>query len=561
MTDMPPMAGRIGRAWPAGRPLHQRQAAGLPRQRAVHPRGQPRYYLTLVGARTNAALVTPAPFVERLVHFWANHFAVSVDKLLGRRPRRLLEFEAIRPHVLGSSRTCWSRSSSIRRCCSISIRRSRSAPTASPASVAAALRPRSAAGSTRISRARSLELHTLGVRSGYSQADVTEFARALTGWTVDGLARGPDAAPARRRAARRATSISPTRIHEPGTRTIARPHATRRRARRRRAPCCRPRRRPAHRAASRHQARPPFRRRRSAAGDGRAAGRRPSAHRRRPAHRLSRADRLARGVERRQPPSSGRPGTGRWRRCARVGTRHVEPQPAAGLITQLGQPVWRPGSPAGYDDIAAELGRRPTRCCGGSRRRSGSPRAPAARSMRARSRRAAARRARRGRPRRRSRAPRARRRALALAARLARIPEEMKMPRPPQLPRRRRGRRSRCSPRRARVRAGGDRPPLRLHHPARRRRRARHASRRPPIPPLPACAAPSPRISQAAREARRHLHPASVAGRRPAQLYGAREALFVHAVASPYRDRSHFDGQNVLETGGTARLPAAATAG
>ena len=30
------------------------------------------------------------------------------------------------------------------------------------------------------------------------------------------------------------------------------------------------------------------------------------------------------------------------------------------------------------------------------------------------------------------------------------------------------------------------------------------------------------------------------------------QALFVHAVASPYRDRSHFDGQNVLETGGLA---------
>ena len=27
--------------------------------------------------------------------------------------------------------------------------------------------------------------------------------------------------------------------------------------------------------------------------------------------------------------------------------------------------------------------------------------------------------------------------------------------------------------------------------------------------------------------------------------------MFVHAIASPYRDRSHFDGQNVLETGGT----------
>jgi uncharacterized protein (DUF1501 family) len=37
-----------------------------------------------------------------------------------------------------------------------------------------------------------------------------------------------------------------------------------------------------------------------------------------------------------------------------------------------------------------------------------------------------------------------------------------------------------------------------------------------------------------------------------ARLYPAREALFVHAIASPYRDRSHFDGQNVLETGGNA---------
>ena len=45
------------------------------------------------------------------------------------------------------------------------------------------------------------------------------------------------------------------------------------------------------------------------------------------------------------------------------------------------------------------------------------------------------------------------------------------------------------------------------------------------------------------------LHPNMV---QAAALYQAREALFVHAVASPYRDRSHFDGQNVLETGGNA---------
>lgn len=34
-----------------------------------------------------------------------------------------------------------------------------------------------------------------------------------------------------------------------------------------------------------------------------------------------------------------------------------------------------------------------------------------------------------------------------------------------------------------------------------------------------------------------------------ADLFQQRQALFAHAIASPYRDRSHFDGQNILETG------------
>ena len=45
------------------------------------------------------------------------------------------------------------------------------------------------------------------------------------------------------------------------------------------------------------------------------------------------------------------------------------------------------------------------------------------------------------------------------------------------------------------------------------------------------------------------LHPSLA---ETAKMYASGEALFVHAVASPYRDRSHFDGQNVLETGGTS---------
>ncbi len=44
------------------------------------------------------------------------------------------------------------------------------------------------------------------------------------------------------------------------------------------------------------------------------------------------------------------------------------------------------------------------------------------------------------------------------------------------------------------------------------------------------------------------LHPAMA---ETAKLYAAKEAAFAHAIASGYRDRSHFDGQNILETGGT----------
>ncbi|WCT72815.1 DUF1501 domain-containing protein [Sphingomonas naphthae] len=45
------------------------------------------------------------------------------------------------------------------------------------------------------------------------------------------------------------------------------------------------------------------------------------------------------------------------------------------------------------------------------------------------------------------------------------------------------------------------------------------------------------------------LHPALA---ETAKLYQGGQALFVQAVASPYRERSHFDAQNVIETGGIA---------
>ncbi len=68
-------------------------------------KGARQHYTAAVGMRMNSALTTTTPFVERLVHFWANHFAVSVDKPQMLQLASGLEVDAIRPHVLGNFKT------------------------------------------------------------------------------------------------------------------------------------------------------------------------------------------------------------------------------------------------------------------------------------------------------------------------------------------------------------------------------------------------------------------------------------------------------------------------
>src|SRR6202030_1376199 len=58
-------------------------------------------YQAEVLARLRHGATTPAGFVERMVLFWTNHFAVSVDKGPVRVLGCAMEREAIRPHVLG----------------------------------------------------------------------------------------------------------------------------------------------------------------------------------------------------------------------------------------------------------------------------------------------------------------------------------------------------------------------------------------------------------------------------------------------------------------------------
>ena len=128
------------------------------------------------------ALNSPRQLEEVLVDFWFNHFNVFQGKGLVRVLTESYEREAIRPNVLGRFRTMLG------------------ATARHPAmlfyldnwlSVAPGYQPRRAAGAAgkasglNENYAREvMELHTLGVDGGYTQQDVTELARILTGWTL-----------------------------------------------------------------------------------------------------------------------------------------------------------------------------------------------------------------------------------------------------------------------------------------------------------------------------------------------------------------------------------------
>jgi len=142
-------------------------------------------YLDHVATRYRVATHTQESFRERLVHFWTNHFAVSADKPQVLALAGTLENEAIRPHLAGS------------------FTEMLLAVEAHPAMILyldnqGSIGPHSMLAERRVRRtgrqlglnenlAREiLELHTLGVSGGYTQADVTAFAHALTGWSVGG---------------------------------------------------------------------------------------------------------------------------------------------------------------------------------------------------------------------------------------------------------------------------------------------------------------------------------------------------------------------------------------
>jgi uncharacterized protein (DUF1800 family) len=136
-----------------------------------------------VGARTRRAAATDQPFRERLVHFWTNHFTVSAVRPLVAGIAVPFEEEAIRPNVTGHF-------------VDLLLAAVRHPAMLLYLDQAQSIGPMSRVGQRRNrglneNLAREiLELHTLGVDGGYSQADVRAFAEMLTGWSIGNLRTG-----------------------------------------------------------------------------------------------------------------------------------------------------------------------------------------------------------------------------------------------------------------------------------------------------------------------------------------------------------------------------------
>ena len=110
------------------------------------------------------ALYSPNQLREQMVAFWINHFSIYANKAEIRLFAKDYEDQAIRPHAMGRFRDLLE------------------ATLRAPAMLQYLDNDRNAKGRINENYAREImELHTLGVGSGYSQKDVQELARILTG--------------------------------------------------------------------------------------------------------------------------------------------------------------------------------------------------------------------------------------------------------------------------------------------------------------------------------------------------------------------------------------------
>ncbi|GGP21028.1 DUF1800 domain-containing protein [Silvimonas iriomotensis] len=137
-------------------------------------------------ARLLQAVNSPNQLQEALVEFWFNHFNVFQGKGLDRALMASYEREAIRPFVLGRFRDLLGATAHHPAMLFYLDNWLSVAPGYQPPRRGAGAGQQAKASGLNENYARELmELHTLGVDGGYTQTDVTELARMLTGWTIN----------------------------------------------------------------------------------------------------------------------------------------------------------------------------------------------------------------------------------------------------------------------------------------------------------------------------------------------------------------------------------------
>jgi uncharacterized protein (DUF1800 family) len=176
-------------------------APAMPAPKPSGPQLPQQIFQDEAAARYEAAVGADIGFVERLVWFWSNHFCISADKDVAMTGA--YEREAIRTHVLGRFGDMLIAAES-HPAMLYYLDNVRSMGADSIAGI------NGDKGLNENLAREILELHTLGVHGGYSQNDVTSFAKVLTGWT------STDAADP----VHGGEFLFNKRLHEPGDETI-----------------------------------------------------------------------------------------------------------------------------------------------------------------------------------------------------------------------------------------------------------------------------------------------------------------------------------------------------
>src|SRR5215470_10598075 len=158
-------------------------------------------FIREANAHYDAAINAEIGFVERLVWFWSNHFCVNAD---GTVQAGAYEREAIRPHVLGRFVDMLLAAESH----PAMLIYLDNVQSTGPNSVTGINANR---GLNENLAREILELHTLGVRTVYTQEDVTSFAKVITGWTLLPTATNPHNG---------GEFLYHPRMHEPGAQTV-----------------------------------------------------------------------------------------------------------------------------------------------------------------------------------------------------------------------------------------------------------------------------------------------------------------------------------------------------